>query len=417
MDQPFDLTAYDAKHTLASLVDVDRSVAQGEADKLAHLVHFCDLHPVVDPDDEPATWPTDQSLVGPRNDCPICGPGTPTVTVEAVHELTAALGISHGSGLNLVGQTLELRYRLPILWGLVQDLTMPAWQGRQVAEHTMTLSREAAAFVDRHLAVAVRAGKFRLGMIAGAVQLAIARCDPDKAEQAEENALAGPGVWFERGDTAAVTYVSATLDTLQALALNETVSKLATTLGRLGDTTSRDVRRATALGMLADPQAVLDLDTEEPARQPVSTATLYVHVDTDTGTDGATVEGIGAGTRTLIGDWLDRTDHVKVQPVLDLSRTDAVDRHDPPGWMRELVVLRDATCVFPGCRIDARRCDLDHLVPYDDTGPPGQTSPGNLAALCRRHHNAKTHRGWRYERTATGYEWTSPLGRSYTVPR
>jgi hypothetical protein len=412
MDQPFDLTSFDARCTLASLVDVDRSVAQGEADKLAHLVHFCDLHPVVDPGDEPAAWPTDQSLVGPRNECPISGEGTPTVTVEAVHELTAALGLSHGSGLNLVGQTLELRYRLPILWGLVQDLTLPAWQGRQVAEHTMTLSREAAAFVDRHLAVAARAGKFKLGMIPGAVQLAIVQCDPDRAEQAEENALAGRGVWFERGDTAAVTYVSATLDTLQALALDETISQLATTLNRLGDTTSCDVRRATALGMLADPQAVLDLDVE---KKQVATATLYVHVDPDTA--GATVEGIGAGTKALIDDWLDRTDHVRIQPVLDLSRTDAVDRHDPPGWMHELVVLRDETCVFPGCRIDVRRCDLDHLVPYDDTGPPGQTSPGNLAALCRRHHNAKTHRGWRYERTTAGYEWTSPLGRSYTVPR
>jgi hypothetical protein len=415
MDQPFDLTSHDARRTLASLVDVDRMAARCEADKLAYVVHFCDLHPVVDPGDEPAAWPTDQSLVGPRNDCPISGPGTPTVTVEAVHELTAALGISHGSGLNLVGQTLELRYRLPILWGLVQELTLPAWQGRQVAEHTMTLSREAAAFVDRHLAVAVRAGKFRLGMIAGAVQLAIARCEPDRAEKAEENALAGRGVWFERGDTAAVTYVSAALDTLQALALDETISQLATTLGLLGDTTSRDVRRATALGLLADPQAVLDLDLD---RRPCSTATLYVHVDPYTaGGEGATVEGIGAGTKALIADWLDRTDHVKVQPVLDLSRTDSVDRHDPPGWLHELVVLRDATCVFPGCRIDARRCDLDHLVPFDDTGPPGQTSPSNLAALCRRHHNAKTHRGWRYRRTDTGYEWTSPLGRTYTVTR
>ena len=99
MDQPFDLPSYDAKHTLASLVDVDRFVAQGEADKLAYVVHFCDLHPVVHPDDEAAAWPTDPSLVGPSHDLPISGEGTPTVTVEAVHELTAALRISHGSGL------------------------------------------------------------------------------------------------------------------------------------------------------------------------------------------------------------------------------------------------------------------------------------------------------------------------------
>src|SRR3954468_15531316 len=139
MDQPFDLTGYDARHTLASLVGADRTAAKAEADKLAHVVHFCDLHPVVNPDDEAATWPVDVPFTGPPADCPISGPGAPTVTVEAVHELTAALGISHGSGLNLVGQTLELRYRLPKLWVHVQDLTLPAWQGRKVAEQTMRL--------------------------------------------------------------------------------------------------------------------------------------------------------------------------------------------------------------------------------------------------------------------------------------
>ena len=70
---------------------------------------------------------------------------------------------------------------------------------------------------------------------------------------------------------------------------------------------------------------------------------------------------------------------VSIRPVLDPARTDAVDAHDPPAWMRELVILRDRHCVFPGCTVDARACDLDHLAPYvplDDGGPPGQTTPG-----------------------------------------
>jgi hypothetical protein len=116
--------------------------------------------------------------------------------------------------------------------------------------------------------------------------------------------------------------------------------------------------------------------------------------------------------------------------VLDPTRTEAVDAHDPPAWMREVVILRDAHCVFPGCPVDARACDLDHLEPYrpmDDGGPPGQTSPANLACLCRRHHRAKTFAGWRYRRLpdppdetggrppGTTYEWTSPHLRTYRV--
>ncbi|MDP3968923.1 MAG: HNH endonuclease signature motif containing protein, partial [Nocardioides sp.] len=90
---------------------------------------------------------------------------------------------------------------------------------------------------------------------------------------------------------------------------------------------------------------------------------------------------------------------------------DAVDAHDPPEWMRELVILRDRTCVFPGCRTSARRSDLDHIEPYvppDDGGPPGQTRPENLAALCRRHHRLKTHSGWTYRRAGEGYTWDPP---------
>jgi hypothetical protein len=99
-----------------------------------------------------------------------------------------------------------------------------------------------------------------------------------------------------------------------------------------------------------------------------------------------------------------------------MDRTDAVDPHDPPAWMRELVILRDVTCVFPGCQADARSSDIDHIEPYDPLGPPGQTSPDNLAALCRTHHRHKTHGGWRYTRHRDdAYIWRSPDGRTYLV--
>ena len=84
--------------------------------------------------------------------------------------------------------------------------------------------------------------------------------------------------------------------------------------------------------------------------------------------------------------------------------------------MRDLVVLRDGHCIFPRCQVDARSCDLDHTIPYDENGPPGQTRPENLAALCRRHHRAKTTGRWRYLRTPDGdYLWHGPYGTSYLV--
>ena len=159
-------------------------------------------------------------------------------------------------------------------------------------------------------------------------------------------------------------------------------------------------------------------------RKPVQTH-LYVHVSlADLATHAAgnqvvgEVEKLGPATLDLIRAWLDDS-KARILPVLDLNRTDAVDQHDPPPWMRELVILRDRHCVFPWCGRDARACDLDHIVAYvppDEGGPPGQTNPQNLAPLCRRHHRAKTFTGWTYQRARDGtYEWTSPHGHTWTV--
>ena len=66
------------------------------------------------------------------------------------------------------------------------------------------------------------------------------------------------------------------------------------------------------------------------------------------------VEKLGPATLDLIRTWL-QDSKATIQPVLDLNRTDDVDRHDPPAWMREQVILRDRHCVFPWCGRDARQ--------------------------------------------------------------
>ena len=61
----------------------------------------------------------------------------------------------------------------------------------------------------------------------------------------------------------------------------------------------------------------------------------------------------------------------------------------------------------------------DHITPYlplADGGPPGQTTPSNLAPLCRTHHRMKTHTAWDYKRLDTGtYTWTAPTGHQHDI--
>jgi Domain of unknown function (DUF222) len=90
----------------------------------------------------------------------------------------------------------------------------------------------------------------------------------------------------------------------------------------------------------------------------------------------------------------------------------AADAYTPPAALRRYIVARDRTCRFPGCSRRAAGCDLDHTIPY----PQGRTEPGNLGALCRRHHRLKQTRGWRLEQPEPGiFVWTTPTGHTYTV--
>jgi hypothetical protein len=85
--------------------------------------------------------------------------------------------------------------------------------------------------------------------------------------------------------------------------------------------------------------------------------------------------------------------------------------YKPPPSLRHLVEVRQRTCSFPGCRRAARRCDLDHTVPFDHGGP---TCECNLAPLCRRHHQAKQAPGWHLDQTEPGrMTWRLPTGRTY----
>ena len=129
------------------------------------------------------------------------------------------------------------------------------------------------------------------------------------------------------------------------------------------------------------------------AGRAVLDAPVRCHPDTGAILDGAIAKGFTrATTRTITG-------------------SDTEPRYRMPEPMARLVRFRDRHCRFPGCAINSRFCDLDHVTPW----PDGPTSPANLMALCRRHHRLKQTPGWRVaihpDLTVT---WTDPIGRTHT---
>ena len=100
-----------------------------------------------------------------------------------------------------------------------------------------------------------------------------------------------------------------------------------------------------------------------------------------------------------------------VDPATGRVLDTGITRRRPTAAQKRRIRGRDRTCVFPGCRMPARNCDLDHNQPWARGGP---TTVCNCVPLCRTHHRLKTHTPWRYRRLPTGdYEWTSPLGHTY----
>ena len=403
----------DAAGLLAAAADAERldRVVQRRKLRLAH--QWCVLHPATR-ETGPATW-GDAGLAGLSDcDASLGGDGAPAVAAFAAEPLGAAMGVSTQAAMALMADALDLRHRLPRLWSLVESLSIAPWKARRVAADTRSLPREGAGWVDEQLAA--RADGFGLPTIERAVALAAARYAPEEQVAKEASGRAGWHVTLTHPravDFAGTSWLDVAGDSRDLAAFHDLVCAEARALGRLGDTDDYEARKAKALGVIAARQATLELTAEAPdgrpvTRRPVETA-LHLHLSlSDLAThlaDGTPVVGeaerLGPVTVDLIRTWLTGS-RATIRPVLDLDRADAVDRHDPPAWMRELVVLRDRHCVFPWCGRDARSCDLDHIEAYDDTGPPGQTRPENLAALCRRHHRAKTFAGWRYRRRPDG---------------
>ncbi len=223
-----DLREYDASAVLDAVTRERRTADLAEARLLDLAVHWVDLHPVTE-QHRAATPHHESGLFGGPDGRPgLAGDGTPGIAEFAVEELAATLGMSYRSGLRLCEEAVELCFRLPRLWALVQDGRLQAWKARLVARETSDLSREAVAFVDRHVATLGR--RNRLPLLKAVVHEARMQCDPDQADAVEQLALERRGVWFDHRESTATTQVTARLDTLDALDLQQSVADLATVM-------------------------------------------------------------------------------------------------------------------------------------------------------------------------------------------
>jgi hypothetical protein len=407
----------DADQTLAAVDRAQLAARRAEVDTLVLAAHWADLHGTLD---EFAS----SALPGAEQLVRFGGLATPKVAEFAPAELGAVLETSTSAATALVADTLDLRHRLPVLWGRVLAHEVKPWMARQIAEMTRGLSREAAATVDAR--VSKWADRLTWSRLRAYTEAAVIAADPAAADQAAETAASQQGVWVAQSSEHGLKDIHIRTEAPNAIWFDATVDRLADSLGTLGDDSSKDVRRAKAIGVIAHPQQALDLlHGDEPGSKPSArpTAVLNVHIAADT-VAGASdnpvgrLEGVGAATVQQVKDWLSRCDLI-VRPVLDATNVAPVDGYEIPDRTREAVHVLSPADGFPFASSVSRRTDVDHTIPYippDRGGPPGQTAIGNLAKLTRQHHRLKTHGRWQVKQPYPGVLiWRSPHGRTFLV--
>ena len=393
-----------------------RAALRAEANLLAAAVAWADQHPVESTDLRAAT------TRGHEGSLPIAGDGAPLVAEFAIPEFAAAVGMSTGSGQRFVGQAVELAYRLPRHWARVQSGDLPAWRARRLAEATLSLPFEAAAWVDAQLAPFLHKTSFaaqdRL------VAEALKHFDPVRAQTEADAAEDRRAVTIhsDRVTFWGTTYVTGELDLADAQDLDAALQAGAEHLLSLGSTESLDVRRSQALGALARGELTLDQGAPSSGVAPTRRVVLYVHLCEAALSGGDVVARVENGRQLVMVEQVRRwcgsrpggpRVQVVVKPVIDLREHLESDAYEIPDRLREQVALRDQRCVFPWCTRPARACDCDHAVAHDRGG---STCSCNVAPLCRRHHRLKTHAAWSYTPLEPGtYVWISPHGYSYLV--
>lgn len=241
------------------------------------------------------------------------------------------------------------------------------------------------------------AGRQTVAQTKALARRTMAAIDAEGERRRREAARSLRDVWVSADDDGLATLV-ARLDAVTAHAIREAVNEAAADPEVVGECQSNvGERRAEALAALVLGRAEVAIE-------------IQLAVPLDEALDDA-------GPLAALLD--DADDRVRVRRLItDPVTGTAVDlgrsRYEISEALRRWIVARDRTCRFPGCRRRASACQVDHVEAWEDGGG---TDAANLQALCTRHHQLKTHRGWQVTRDDdTGRTtWVSPMGRVYVV--
>ena len=327
-------------------------------------------------------------------------------------EIQAALTLTRRAGEMHTDLAFQLRERLPGVWQALHDGLIDLAKARVLSDQTCHLAEELARRVCD--AALQQAPDQTTGQLRARIQRLIISIDPASARDRYEEKLKDRRVISEMTDAGTANLHGLDLPPAVAHAAMRRINQIARSLKARGDKRPIDQIRADIL---------LDLLTgrNQDHRQRVDRGVVDVRVDMTTlaGIDDKPGEIPGWGP--VIADVARRIVDEQPDSEWRIVTTDdnghpvgvVTTRRRPTTTQKMIVETRNPTCVYPGCRIDSAQCDLNHEVPWTDAR---HTTCTQLGPLCRHHHNNHHRRGWNLKQPRPGrYQWTSPLGHTYTT--
>jgi hypothetical protein len=338
-------------------------------------------------------------------------------------EIAARLGGTRAAGEGKVADAWALE-QLPAVADALELGRADAGKARVLTEELLAIPDDLRHTVGDRVLPQVE--RLTPAQIRNRIRRAALDADPESAHRCHERARADRRVELHPVRDG-MAWLHAYLAADQAVAVHTVLTAIGDAQGS-DDPRPMDARRADALvdlatrwldaGMTPDGAPLPTRQRRRPHLNVTATATTLL------GLDDAVCELAGYGPIPATMARRIAAGATWAPVLLDAESGRMLARghrtYRPSAEQTHWITDRDTTCTFPGCRVPATRCDIDHNTPFDPSLPAeDQTVTHGMDPKCRHHHRMKTHGGWttRRDPTTGTTHWTTPTGHMFpSVP-